>query len=375
MNLDRGAMLKQFMGESDISLDRHVRKRILEAGVVVNASTKIYLDTNFWIWLRNAQSEGDESPSARLLAALIAGADRGLLICPLSESAFIELFKQEDPASRLATAVLMNRLSRGYALLEPHMRMANEVSNFFHRKAGKSVYDYNELAWCRVSFVLGLIHPSPEAPIPPDVLLAIQKGVFDEMWGKGLVDIVDGAGSGEMPPIPDFTETVEKMNEGNAAHAHQIKSFQQALKAELDGVAEEFAFAVLETFERLERERGDWPADQRFETNPTATRVATKALRHALEKDADRDRMPSLHIEASLHASVRWDKKRKLEPNDLFDFRHASAALAYCDLFFTEKPLRTMIEQKHIALDRRFKCMVRSTPADALALLIERGLA
>jgi hypothetical protein len=375
VNLDRGAMLKQLMGESHICLEQHVRSRILEAGTVVNASTKIYLDTNFWVWLRQAQAQDNGSPSSRLLAALTAGADRGLLICPLSESAFIELFKQEDIETRRATAALMDRLSHGYALLEPHMRMANEVSNFFHRKAGKSVYEYTELAWCKVSFVLGLIHPSPEAPIPPDVLLAIQKGVFDEMWSKPLVDIVDGLGSGKTLPIPDFSDTVEKMNEGNSAHAREIKSFQQALKAELGGVAEEFAFAVLETFERLERERCDGPADQRFDHNQTAIRVATNALRHVLQTDVERDRMPSLHIEASLHASVRWDKKRKLTPNDLFDFRHASAALAYCDLFFTEKPLRTMIEQKHIALDRRFECVVRSTPADALASLIERELA
>lgn len=195
------------------------------------------------------------------------------------------------------------------------------------------------------------------------------------MWSKPLVDIVDALGSGKTPLIPDFSDTVEKMNEGNSAHAREIKSFQQALKAELGGVAEEFAFVVLETFERLERERSDWPADQRFDRSQTAIRVATNALRHVLLTDVERDRMPSLHIEASLHASVRWDKKRKLAPNDLFDFRHASAALAYCDLFFTEKPLRTMIEQKHIALDRRFKCVVRSTPAEALALLIEHDLA
>lgn len=373
MNLDRGAMLKQFMNEGHISLEGHVRKRILDAGAVVNSSTKIYLDTNFWVWLRRAQAQDDGSSAAHLLAALIAGADQGLLICPLSESAFIEVLKQEDADTRRATAVLMDRLSHGYTLLEPQMRMANEVSNFFHRKAGKPVYHYNELAWCRVSYALGLIHPSPRVPIPPNVLLAIQKGVFDEMWSKGLVDIIDGLGSDMTPPIPDFTGTIKKMNEDNAAHAHEIKSFQQVLKAELEGMAEEFSFVVLETFEQLERSDGS--AHRRLSSDPTAVRVATNALRHALQNDEDRDQMPSLQIEAALHASVRWDKKRKLEPNDLFDFRHASAALAYCDLFFTEKPLRTMIEQKHIALDQRFECAVCSTPADALALLIERKLA
>jgi hypothetical protein len=73
-----------------------------------------------------------------------------------------------------------------------------------------------------------------------------------------------------------------------------------------------------------------------------------------------------LAIEAALHASNRWDRQRRLDAHDLLDFRHAAAALAYCDAFFTEKPLRTMIEQKHVALDRRFRCPVRATVAEAV---------
>lgn len=84
-----------------------------------------------------------------------------------------------------------------------------------------------------------------------------------------------------------------------------------------------------------------------------------------LDKDTEPARLPSLEIEAALHASNRWDRQRRLDAHDLLDFRHASSALAYCNAFFTEKPLRSMIEQKHIALDRRFHCLVRSTVDEA----------
>lgn len=42
------------------------------------------------------------------------------------------------------------------------------------------------------------------------------------------------------------------------------------------------------------------------------------------------------------------------------------AALAYCDAFLTERPLRTKIEQKQIALDQRFRCTVCAIVAKAV---------
>src|SRR6266436_4161094 len=68
-------------------------------------------------------------------------------------------------------------------------------------------------------------------------------------------------------------------------------------------------------------------------------------------KDARRI-LRTLHIHASLHASVRWNKSRKLKPNDILDFHHAAAALAYCDAFFTERSVRNIATQHHIALDK-----------------------
>ena len=46
---------------------------------------------------------------------------------------------------------------------------------------------------------------------------------------------------------------------------------------------------------------------------------------------------------------------------------NATAALAYCDAFFTEKSLRTIVTQKHIALDRLYGCHVVASVDDAIA--------
>ena len=116
--------------------------------------------------------------------------------------------------------------------------------------------------------------------------------------------------------------------------------------------------------ERLGGGLGILPSDEAAEWRQFLDLLAA-VIAAELDKGTEPARLPSLAIEAALHASNRWDRGRRLDANDLLDFRHAAAALAYCDAFFTEKPLRTMIEQKHIALDRRFYCPVRATLAEA----------
>lgn len=76
-----------------------------------------------------------------------------------------------------------------------------------------------------------------------------------------------------------------------------------------------------------------------------------------------------VHIQASIHASVRWDKRRQVEPNDIFDFNHAADALPYCDAFFTERSLHSTLSAVHVGLDRLYECKICSHIDDAVAYL------
>jgi hypothetical protein len=76
-----------------------------------------------------------------------------------------------------------------------------------------------------------------------------------------------------------------------------------------------------------------------------------------------------MHIHASLHAAFRWDKARRFTSNDLYDFEHASAALAHCQAFFTEHALRSTITARNVVLDELFQCRVVSEIPDAIAVL------
>lgn len=43
-----------------------------------------------------------------------------------------------------------------------------------------------------------------------------------------------------------------------------------------------------------------------------------------------------------------------LGANDLFDFHHAGATLDYCDAPLTDGPVHTLLEQRHLAIERDF---------------------
>lgn len=72
-----------------------------------------------------------------------------------------------------------------------------------------------------------------------------------------------------------------------------------------------------------------------------------------------------------LHAAVRSRAGRKLSANDIFDFRHAAAALPHCRAFSTDGPLRSLITSGHVKLDALYDCKVVSTPAEGVAILKE----
>jgi hypothetical protein len=55
-----------------------------------------------------------------------------------------------------------------------------------------------------------------------------------------------------------------------------------------------------------------------------------------------------------------------LDGNTLLDFHQAVAAVVYCDAFFTDGPLRVILTQKHVALDREFGCTVISDMSEAV---------
>src|SRR5690606_21754535 len=111
------------------------------------------------------------------------------------------------------------------------------------------------------------------------------------------------------------------------------------------------------------------PSAAGYAAEAEMVRIWTKMLSTALGHEKHKSTLPSLQINTCLHASVRWNKAQQFRANDFEDFRHACSALAYCDLFLTERRLMAMVTAQHLALDRQYDCKVAAAIPDALALL------
>lgn len=357
-----GSSIDRHRASPEVSLDRHTRSRLLELGTMLAPRKAIYLDLCFWILLRDAMRSGASDVGLHMLSTLRGLVKSGVAFCPISDSTFLELFKQTDSASRVATAALIDELSLGVTLVPFHLRVGTEFAHYVHSaKPGASLYPLRELAWSKLSYVMGFVHPTKMA-FDAATNLAIQKAFFDHMWDNvSLVQMCSHLGESFVHADPlHFRQTASNLNEQNQIHAADLKSFRKTYKDELIGVLDLFAGTLAQILApMLPSEAGPLPAEGAAE-RAEVDRQCLSFLVGALGTEDGRKAIRSLHIKCLLHAAVRWNKKQALKPNDLFDFDHAAAAIGYCDAFFTDGPLRVMLSRRDLGLIEDFRCFVGS---------------
>jgi hypothetical protein len=358
---------------SDVSLDAYVRSLQIELARSLEHKKAIYLDIKFWIILRDVAAGMRKDPAElELLSLLREGVVKDKLFCPISDSTFAELLKKADVLSREATANLIDELSLGVTHIPHELRANTELAHFLHSaRTPHEVHPLDHLVWSKLSYVMGFLHPRG-TEFDEATELVMQKMFVDHMWTLSMREMIDRIGDHKLPNPERFEVLAQRLNELNTRYATELGTFAQTYDNELHGILDAFNDVAVDIVEQMARiEYGDKPPlspDQRQEEG----RFLHKLLFAAFKKEATKDALPSLHILASLHAAIRWNKQQKLKANDFLDFQHASAALGYCDAFFTERSLRSMVTAGHIALDRRYACHVVSSPEDAVTYL--RGL-
>jgi hypothetical protein len=366
-----GSLIDRHRASPEVSLDRHTRSRMMELGAMLTPRKAIYLDLCFWILLRDAMRTGGTDRGLQMLSMLRGLVKSGVAFCPISDSSFLELFKQTDSASRTATAELIDELSLGVTLVPFSLRVGTEIAHYVHSaKPGTSVYPLRELAWLKLSYVMGFFHPTKMA-FDAATNLAIQKAFFDHMWdNSSLVQMCSHLGDAFVRADPlHFRQTSANLNEQNQVHAADLKSFRKTYKDEVVGVLDLFAGTLAQILApMLPPEAGPLPAEGSAE-RAEVDRQCLSLLIGALETEGGRKTMRSLHIKSLLHAAVRWNKKQAMKPNDLFDFDHAAAAVGYCDAFFTDGPLRAILARRDLGLKEDFGCFISSDATECLRYL------
>jgi hypothetical protein len=341
----------------DVSLERHMRKKRIQLGAAVASVQRIYLDQRFWILLRDVSlGRSVDDATSELLAFLKLSVSEGRSVCPISESVFFELLKQSDNSTRLATAQLIDELSQGITLIPFHDRICQELCNSFYQQAGAiDLIPIQEMVWTKLIYVLGEVHPS-STPFPKKEELVIQKAFADHIWNVPLSEMVTQLS--DPPTGLDCDSIAANLNTGNRAHFSTLRNYAHVFRIEFEGGLSLFRNEMDVLLKEIDQ-RGYKEFGAKLKNMSDNKKFEAFALS-----------IPTLYVFSACHASVRWNKQRNLVGNDLFDFHHAQAALAYCDVFLTEKPLSDMLGQHHLGLTK-FKCKTFWSPSIALTWLRE----
>ncbi|MDA9437053.1 hypothetical protein [Bradyrhizobium sp. CCBAU 51627] len=284
-----------------ISLDRHTKNRVVELGQRLEGRTAIFLDTKFWIVLRDCSTGRNVDPAAKeLLRRLRELVRANKAFCPISESTFSEFLKNRDLTSRLEIARVVDELSLGVSLLDHQMRLGTEISHFVHSTEGNGdLHPLHHLVWTKVAYALGFVHPG-QTGFDADTELAIQKAFFDKMWDLTLEDVMQTLRGHTPPDGLDFN--VSGLNDGVIQNADQLKSFAQAYEAELRGSVELGADMAMDVTGGLFRKRtGQSPPDKTTDQWQKLWKQWANLLFLALRKRPHiKQQLRTLHINAAL---------------------------------------------------------------------------
>lgn len=357
----------------DQSLEAYAGRKRLELGRELQSAKKIYLDTKFWLFLRDIRLERRADQHLALLLELLTTlVKKGLAICPISADTFMEVFKQTDSITRRVTVQVIDELSKGVGLLQPEERIQLELLHLVREKTrgAESVHRLDELAWTKVAYVLGFSTPALD-DLPAALERAMQKAFLDQMWTITLTDMLDILGS-NAASVPRFKDTSDLQNRGKLDNLSDYSSFKQLFLIELASVLEVYKSTLSDLMQYVyESDHGEQITNDES-TGKSGDGLAS-VIYKGFEKNKIKNELPTFRIMAGLHAAVRWDAKRKYKRNDEHDFQHAVAALPYCDFFLTEKSLRHLVNDRNLQFSSFFRCRTFSDISDALSGLTQIG--
>jgi hypothetical protein len=368
--------LEAHLATPEVSYEQYRHQKEFECGERVVNRKSIYLDTRFWIHLRDADL-GKSVPAVydRLLMALRKGVSEGKLICPFAADMLAEVYKQSDRTTRLATARLIDELSLNIALQSEPERLAIELHHGIQavRSSAPPQEPLRMLVWTCSSFAVG--HAMPSSPgFDQATELALQKSFLDTICRLGFSHQLLGEEEDNYQP-GDFNrmwdELAERLNNLNAEDAKEEKLRKQIEMEEFSGALEAY-LPVLRNFIRhilisALNEQPYHPAEAEIDK---ATSQIGGMICEAFRLGRLKNNFPTFAIRAALATAVRWDRKRKYKRNDFHDFGHAAAALPYFDIFATEKSLHHLLVTD-LKFDARFATAIECEPEALLSQLIK----
>ncbi len=347
----------------------------LNLGKKIAALTKIYLDTKFWIYLRDAfLNRPQQTSHAVILDMLIALCESKKVICPIFEPHISELERQDDEETRLATANIMDKLSGSVCLSElMELRRRESLHFFSERRSFPIAYNLSETVWTKTPFYLGDLHLRVSKQLDGNYGRKVSRLANDYIWNNvSLSDFVrfQNQDKDKKKLIDDTTwgRLAVETTEGKFDHMKDDDTFR-ALYRDESQVFMDYAYVNIPAFYLIAWNKELDTQSMVFLRNNAATALAKEIREHLCDTPKARTCLSSFDIHTGLHAAVRLDRGKGYKTNDFADFRHAVGALGYCDYFFTEKSLCHLLTNKPLEYDKKYGCTVVADENSILNIL------
>ena len=344
-----------------LPIDRYLMKKSLEISKQIQGLKLIYLDTNYWLRLRDELPNKWEQKSefSEIVLDLF---NAGKCLFPISNITYYEILKQQDENSRRNTFEIISKLSSGISLLNDKERIKIEFAHWMATGQNKVEHAANELVWSKTPTVIAY---NEFASIDySGGTIDLQDAYFDFMAEMPLSDITPDASLRQNPFV--FKDNVDDFNANKKLYEYQNKTYGQLFLSEIGGMldeAEDLFNQVMQA--KFFYDTGRVPTTEEIKNSGKLCRFTIYNL-FKLNKIGTL--FPFFQVCADIYSSFRWNKSRIYKDgNDTLDVMHAAAALPYCDYFFTERELATIISQRK--LGELYNCKVASKQADVIQLL------
>lgn len=352
----------------------------LELGQKMAAIKKIYLDTKFWIYLRDAELKVYEAFNedvkfeeiSTLLNLLKKLRKSNSIICPISVPIFCEILKNKKEDKLITIIKLIDELSGGICIKNFNHRAFVEFICFFCSRSQlrDACYPAKNIVWTKLSLALGGSPPDKTA-FPKELELIIQKAFLDQRWEANFSDIYNTMGFEKIILFGEMENNTNELNFGKIKYAGEYSTFEELLNIELEGIIVSYRSEISKALRTLNKKLGGGTLTDSYIEKSEEEKKFENLLYCATKDNKARDELPSLYIPAALHASIRWDKSRKYKSNDSLDLLHAASALPYFEFFFTENSLKELVSKKSLGLTDLYNCCVLSKPVDIIEVLIK----
>ena len=205
----------------------------------MSGKVKIYLDTRYWILLRDHVLGARTSEAISKTYDLIKNAcASGIAICPIGEDVLYEVTKQTVPVSLLTTVRLIDTLSQGVCSLSHNERVRAEALASLSQGEFGYIEGVGVPVWTKLPFFLRSF--VPVAPALGADQSQIQIAFTNHLWEISLEAMLNSAGPGFVENYPRYPNLSSLMNQDYDERKDEFNSFQKVFMSELRWEVERF---------------------------------------------------------------------------------------------------------------------------------------